>query len=345
MARALFQKPMGVLDVLGEIDSVALEPLRFTNIGDEPVEVSYWRSPLDSSAARPHFEVSRNGGAYSDWDYSPITLNAGDYLLMRGDNTRPCSSFNAHFYATGSGRLKLSGDIMSLISGDLFEDAFGELFRECALLADAHDLKLSATALATRCYQGMFNSCHDLVQAPQLPAPNLVEDCYSAMFKDCTSLQQAPDLPATTLAAGCYATMFQGCTSLQQAPDLPVTTLANYCYSYMFADCTSLQQAPDLPATTLTWYCYNYMFSGCTSLLQAPDLPATALVDGCYASMFQGCTSLSSVKMYASSWLVGATSAWLNHVSGTGTFYCSRALEERRGTSYIPGGWNIVYID
>ena len=96
--------------------------------------------------------------------------------------------------------------------------------------------------------------------------PPLADSCYDGMFQDCTSLTQAPALPATTLAVNCCRDMFYGCTGLTQGTALPATTLAYYCYQNMFYGCTSLTQAPALPATTLANYCYQSMFNGCTSL-------------------------------------------------------------------------------
>ena len=38
--------------------------------------------------------------------------------------------------------------------------------------------------------------------------------CYNGMFQGCTSLTQAPELPATTLTERCYYNMFNGCSKL-----------------------------------------------------------------------------------------------------------------------------------
>ena len=71
--------------------------------------------------------------------------------------------------------------------------------------------------------------------------PTLAANCYNGMFQGCTALTQAPSLPATTLGDGCYNSMFEGCTSLTQLPSLPATTLEPFCYKYMFQGCTSLK--------------------------------------------------------------------------------------------------------
>ena len=254
-----------------------------------------------------------------------ITLvHKGDKALLRGDNPEGFSKwYNKYSSFTMTGKIAVSGSVMSLIDGTgetlvvPADYCFYSLFSGCTSLTQAPELpattlaercyaymfegctsltqapELPATTLADGCYAYMFEGCTSLTQVPELPATTLVKSCYNGMFKGCTNLTQAPELPATTLAESCYAYMFEGCTSLTQVPELPATTLADACYAYMFSGCTSLTQAPELPATTLADYCYNFMFKGCTSLTQAPELPATTLADFCYYSMFSGCTSLT----------------------------------------------------
>ena len=87
----------------------------------------------------------------------------------------------------------------------------------------------------------MFAGCKSLTKAPELPATTLATLCYNGMFDHCSSLTQAPIvLPATTLADDCYSWMFYTCTSLTKAPELPATTLSNNCYQNMFGGCSSL---------------------------------------------------------------------------------------------------------
>ena len=170
---------------------------------------------------------------------------------------------------SSTGQFKVYGNIMSLISGDTFEDAetftgintFCALFKECTGLTSAENLILPATTLTQSCYRSMFNGCTSLTTAPELPAATLADSCYSHMFEGCTSLTTAPSvLPATTLAERCYVNMFNGCTSLTKAPELPATTLASYCYQYMFRDCTNLNYikclATNIPASNCT---YNWV--------------------------------------------------------------------------------------
>ena len=76
--------------------------------------------------------------------------------------------------------------------------------------------------------------------------PPMERFCYNAMFKCCTSLVEAPSLPATELVSSCYELMFKGCTSLKEAPALSARKLNWYCYESMFEGCTSLTEAPEI---------------------------------------------------------------------------------------------------
>ncbi|MBS7363806.1 MAG: T9SS type A sorting domain-containing protein [Paludibacteraceae bacterium] len=255
----------------------------------------------------PDVQYSLDGG--ETWtalvEGDAITLaHKGDKALLRGNNPEVFSKgYNKYSSFTMTGKIAVSGSVMSLIDGTgetlvvPADYCFYSLFSGCTSLTQAPEL--SATTLADFCYYEMFKGCTSLTQAPELPATTLAGCCYNGMFRGCTSLTQAPELPATTLAVFCYREMFSGCTSLTQAPELPATTLADGCYQYMFSGCTSLTQAPELPATTLPATsdaesgCYSGMFSDCTSLTQAPALPATTLADECYSEMFEGCISLT----------------------------------------------------
>ena len=312
-------------------------------------------------------------GAWEDLASFSHTLNNGETLSLKGDLDKTCFGYRITIPEAAT----VSGNIMSLVSGDGFADvtdldtksAFYELFQESAV-TDASELILPATTLANDCYNRMFYDCTNLVSAPELPATTLADYCYrqmflycfnltsapelpattladycyNYMFYGCTSLTSAPELPASSLANRCYDAMFGGCTSLTSAPELPATILKNGCYSAMFQDCKSLTSGPDLPATTLADYCYNYMFYGCTSLTSAPELPATALAYDCYESMFNGCTNLSYVKALFTTMPSGDyTRDWLAGVAATGTFVKSAdATWDVVGPNGVPEGWTVL---
>ena len=259
------------------------------------------------------------------------TLNTGEKMLIKGDNSSYATTEGSYNYFTSTKQFVLEGNIMSLINSTNFENL--------------------NTLTSERTFYSLFYNCSKLVSAENLslPAMTLTRDCYGSMFVSCTSLTTAPALPATALAQNCYAGMFHNCSSLTTAPALPATTLANYCYKYMFWQCKSLTSAPSvLPATTLADGCYYDMFAVCTSLTTAPALPATTLVDRCYSGMFDGCTKLNYIKAmfltdpnYQSNNVY--TLNWVRDVAASGTFVKnSQATWNLTGNDGIPTGWTVV---
>lgn len=221
------------------------------------------------SKTNPNIEYSFDGKKWIEWDYSDIKLDKEQIVYMRGDNTNGFSlSITRRNIFIMTGKIEASGNIMSLLYYDDFED------------------KLEIPS--DFCFFNLFYNCSSLVTPPELPATKLSNCCYRSMFCDCTSLEETPELPATTLATGCYHHMFADCTSLVNIQQLPATILADLCYYMMFFRCKSLTQAPELPATNLTEYCYHSMFFGCTSLKQKPKIAADINNDYC-EDMFGEC--------------------------------------------------------
>ena len=253
------------------------------------------------------------------------TLNIGDKVLVKGTNTYYASNSYYNQF-DGTAKVKVYGNIMSLISGDNFAN--------------------SDTLSAEYTFCNLFYNWTNLISAENLvlPATTLAYKCYQYMFYGCTGLTTAPALPATTLANFCYQYMFYGCTGLTTAPELPATTLTSYCYQNMFNGCTSLTTVPTiLPATTLTNSCYQNMFNGCTSLTTAPELPATTLVTYCYDNMFNGCTNLNYIKaMFITMPSSTYTYKWVGGVAASGTFVKNSAAEwNATGATWIPSGWTV----
>ena len=226
----------------------------------------------------------------------------------------------------------LSINSSALSATSLATYCYDNMFRGCTSLTTAP--VLPATSLANYCYCGMFSGCTSLTTAPELPATNIQYSCYVSMFSGCTSLTTAPELPATKLANNCYDNMFYGCTSLTTAPELPATILADYCYANMFYGCTSLTTAPELPATVLKTYCYQYMFYRCTSLITAPELPATTLALYCYQYMFQGCTSLITAPELPATTLVNNCYSYMFY-GCTNLNYVKCLAKENITSSYL----------
>lgn len=294
----------------------APEYFAITALEDEGanVRLTYHDTP---GCPEVHLLYSLNG---KTWDKvvaeTPIHINKGEKLMMKADE----GGNKAFYHNSGIGggysivtetysqRIKVSGNIMTLLNGDnpaveltdANDFAFAQIFNNCSGLVSAAELKLPATKLSRACYDGMFNFCSDLVEGPaELPATTLAEFCYSGMFWYCVNLVKVPKLPVTQLADNCYTYMFYVCKSLKAAPELPATEMKKGCYECMFERCESLESAPALPATKLAESCYKEMFKGCTLLDKAPALPATELQKNCYMGMFQDCNITAAPKLPA----------------------------------------------
>ena len=256
------------------------------------------------------------------------------------------------------------GNILSLLYGDdfhgktdLVELSYASMFWKDTDLVDASLIAMPTGTLCCNLY-AMFKGCTSLEKAPRLQMRETVGKAYSekygivisgggslhSMFYGCTSLVSAP--PKLEIINGHYGSMFQDCTSLVTAPAIiKGISSANSCAS-MFRGCTSLLNAPVLDVDVLARVIYESMFLGCTSLKKAPVLKAEVLEQDCYDYMFSGCTSLEEIVCYAKSKNYQYCSyAWLADASATGDIYVTREFEWTTGTSGIPSGWTVHYLD
>ena len=306
--------------------------LKFTAL--EAGEIGMTHNGTNATTTKPSLSYSKNGGEWVEWDYTNIPVVKDDVVYFKGINDRisispmDYSTLDSIYSTfTSTGKIAASGNIMSLLYGDDYEDKYDLSGKDY-------------------CFYNLFYNCSNLTTAPELPATKLAIGCYYSMLYGCTSLTTAPAIPATELSDNCYYSMFYGCTSLTTAQELPATTLAIGCYENMFNSCTSLTTAPELPATTLAIGCYYSMFNSCTSLTTAPELPATELVNNCYYSMFYGCTKLNYVKAnFLTEPSSTYTASWLSGVASTGTFVANPEATwtdtVTRGSSTVPENWTI----
>lgn len=321
--------------------------LCFTSTGDSTVALQPFSGNSMSGAVANLF-ISKNGGEWTEWDYSAVSLADGEKLEVYGTEFRNIDLYNSGYKFVLQGKIKVSGDLVALNNGSsvMKNYQYTSLFKGSIGLYDAADLVLPKK-VRDYCYNNMFNGCKSLINAPKLPAITLANSCYESMFYGCTSLTKAPDLPATTLASSCYRTMFSNCDGLIEAMDvIPATTLGNDCCNMMFYKCTSLIKTPQLPATTLANSCYSSMFSGCTSLVNAPVLPATTLASSCYSNMFYGCSKLNYVKaLFTDNSATRCTSSWLKGVASSGTFVKNaEATWNVVGVDGVPEGWTVQTV-
>lgn len=254
-----------------------------------------------------------------------IAMQPGRKAYIRGTGTS-----TAGLYFGSLPVCDLSGNIMSLLYGDDFEDkftvgknAFAGLFNisssGAVYIRDASELKLPATTLGQYCYYRMFVGT-GMQKAPKLPAMVMEEGCYEQMFM-INNLEEMPELPATTLAKRCYSYMFsQSKNQNMQLKALPASVMAEECYNRMFRS-SNITHIPYniLPATTLAKSCYGGMFEECKNIKTIPAdlLPASAMEESCYSGMFSGCTGLTYIPARL---LANATTMAYNCFGGsTGT--------------------------
>lgn len=292
-------------------------------------------------------DITFTNGQSNEFDYSydqeTWTHVTGNFTIplsrdnptvyLRGNNTKFATSntVSSHFNITAG--TYCSGNIMSLLYGDDFED------------------KLTLTT--NYVFVGLFNGCTGLRSLPKLPATTLSEYCYRQMFGGCTRLEDISDLelPATTLTRGCYSLMFQDCSGITDASfTLPAKLGDSNIYSAMFRRCTSLTEPPVIAMIDLKagkQYQMNSMFEGCTSLTHSPVLRSQVLRNYCYDSMFKNCSSLMTITaLFKTSPSTSYTKDWVNGVpmqtGNPGTYYKNpSATYTTRGFYAIPTYWHV----
>lgn len=326
---------------------LSYDNLCFTSIGDSTVALQPFSSSTMMGAVANLF-ISKNGGEWTEWDYSAVSLADGEKLEVYGTEFRNTNTYSSGYQFVLQGKIKVSGDLVALNNGSSVMNnyQYTALFKKTVGLYDAANLVLPKK-VGENCYNSMFLGCTSLVNTPKLPAMTLVASCYDSMFYGCTALTKAPDLPATTLASNCYRSMFCNCGGLIEAMDIiPATTLGKDCCSMMFYNCTSLIKAPQLPATTLISSCYKSMFSSCTSLEIAPELPAITLANECYSYMFSGCSKLNYVKaLFTTTPDKYYPRGWLKGVASSGTFVKNAAATWNVvGVDGVPEGWTVQTV-
>lgn len=179
------------------------------------------------------------------WTQSPetiVTINEEQpTVYFRGNNPDGFNFYPASETGVGSNfthftfrfsdasenlSLKVSGNIMSLLAPEGFENkfdiprsgCFSSLFSGAKLNEeqgyDASGLMLPAVKLKDRTYYTMFEGS-DIAKAPSyLPAVNAKAECYENMFYSDDKLETAPIIKLKTLADEACQFMFYGCAKL-----------------------------------------------------------------------------------------------------------------------------------
>lgn len=257
------------------------EPVKIYNPASYTISVDIYRYGEYAPTLDIYYCVGKTEGTYTHYtnstDYGnkpakSISVGAKQSVWIYSDTMTTWGLNSEHYIHIKTpdysdiDNIKISGNIMSLIIGDLQANSFINLFKAFRTLRTVSKNFLPATTLTTGCYSGMFYNCKSLVTAPNLPATTSENYCYYQMFQGCSSLATAPELlPATTLKVNCYQNMFYGCSSLVTAPILPATTLVNNCYDHMFYGCSKLNYIKALFTTTPSDSYTQYWVNGVAS--------------------------------------------------------------------------------
>ena len=147
-----------------------------------------------------------------------ITLRKGQTIYIKD------YEYTSASYLTISGRFNVGGDIRAV--GDV-----------------------SLVNHTNRKYEYLFRSAKgvvsakELVLADPLPDGDGVTGAYDGLFQDCTLLKEAPKLTMKTLKYHCFQDMFTGCTSLERISILGTKSGQSGLgfLHYAFSGCTSLK--------------------------------------------------------------------------------------------------------
>ena len=141
--------------------------LKFTAL--EAGEIGMTHKGTNSTTTKPNLSYSKNGGSWTEWDYTNIPVVKDDVIYFKGNNDRISRTDSNYSTFTSTGKIASSGNIMSLLYGDDFEG------------------KVSLSG-KSYCFYRLFFTCDSLTTAPELPATVLVKNCYYSMFSGCTNL-------------------------------------------------------------------------------------------------------------------------------------------------------------
>lgn len=170
------------------------------NISDQRGTVSLAKVGKNWNAPQLSYKI--NDGEWINLTYDKdIVLNPSDkvYIKTSKDGINNFSiSKDQYIHCKSTVLIEPSGNIMTLVdaTGETKEIPNDYCFYRFLYTYDnnsyfysARNLALPATTLKPHCYERMFEFNAFLVDAPYLPAENLVKYCYAYMFADCQLLR------------------------------------------------------------------------------------------------------------------------------------------------------------
>ena len=253
--------------------------LKKNMIGSQNYKKSYFTITNNGTAAAKMKFTNSISFMYSTDGYtwaSATEIQIGANVSVRisanliGTRSKTISISKANTALADTPIISVSGNIMSLIYGDDFENQTNLtvdlklLFSSMEYLIDASKLVLPATTLINYAYHGMFSGCKNLKYAPEvLPASNGSSYCYQKMFFDCANLEYTPMISLINGDAGAYQceSMFYGCKKIEQIDIYSAIegTGRTAALDGMLVGCNNLKRV-NLYADSLNTNCYSYIF-------------------------------------------------------------------------------------
>ena len=282
------------VEYLNDIQEADSEPftIEFLNT-DEPMNISFICKGQQGTY-RIKYKINDNdwqvseqsiGTAWQDtagmW-INDLNLTTGDKIsLIIEYDQHPLAAVERFFVDQNISNLevKLSGNIMSLYSGDYtvitpqdiyeankehidtfrlqWDDSCSNLIQdyqhngEQTYLRDIDDLVLPRHGLTPNIFQCLFKNCTYITTACPIKAKGLPSSACYEMFNNCTSLTDMPVIEARTISDSSCFNMFYNCTSLVNTTPLHINRIvankdgyAGNCTWQMFMLCESLVTAP-----------------------------------------------------------------------------------------------------
>ena len=174
---------------------------------------------LEFSSANP-FSIS----APKNWDGKLEYTNGSGWKMWDGSAIASGEIENNHYiYLRGTGNSKITGTTSSSVKWSIIGTNIA-CNGDIDLLLDYSTVKSgNRPAMASYCYNSMFQGCTSLTAAPSLPATTLANNCYNSMFYLCTKIK------LSTTASGTY-------TKSYRIPKNGTGTTASGALVYMFGN-------------------------------------------------------------------------------------------------------------
>lgn len=302
-------------------------------------------------------------------------VNNGDKVYLKGIATRTHNG-NGGIYIQLDYSYNLSGNILSLLYGDSFEDynnvdlsanSRANLFRglfDNTKVIDASELLIPITGVKDYAFSAMFQGCSSMILPPKkIPVTKGGSYAFQYMFDGCTSMTTMPDLssianPTFRPFMRAFYYTFRNCSSMKYFTEIPYVfggrSGENQSYCNMFLECTSLEASPikeirgaDNNVSTFGGTGqFEACFYNCTKLKTAPNMPVLTIKNTSYQNMFNGCSQLNYIKMLATSKTSSSLTNWVTNVAATGIFVKNiNATWTDTGNNGVPSGWTIIYYD